>query len=329
VGARVIASARERGVALLRTGLDAFGVGKMFNLSMPANMVMGSDVPTVRREDSLDYVKDLVTNSKYRTACVVDDEGQLLGMISRNTFVDEIHKSVILLDHNEYSQAVDGIERADILEIIDHHRLGAISTLKPIRFINDPVGSTSTIVTRLFVESGIPPDPTTAALLLSGILSDTLALRMSTTTPQDEEAVEYLARITGIEPMEFGMELISQGMELDTVPLSELLARDIKRYTLFGKEIVIVQVMVPSYEFGSRHAAAIHAEIDAQRRARGIDIFLALFTNVFEHGSDLFATGDEAVLARLGWKSQPVRLEGVMSRKKDFLPRFGSMLRRL
>ncbi len=125
----------------------------MINLSLPASEVMATDVPIIHRDDGLDYVKQLVTNSRYRTACIVDEEGKLLGMISRNTFVYDIHKSVILLDHNEYSQAVDGIEHAEILEIIDHHRLGTMTTLKPIKFIMEPVGSTSTIIASIYQES--------------------------------------------------------------------------------------------------------------------------------------------------------------------------------
>ena len=109
---------------------------------------MATDVPVVRVEDALEYAKQLVANSRYRTACVVREDGTLAGMISRNSLLEEVQKAVILLDHNEYAQAVDGIEKAEILEIIDHHRLGAISTLKPVRFLNEPVGSTSTIVDR-------------------------------------------------------------------------------------------------------------------------------------------------------------------------------------
>ncbi|MDD3406804.1 MAG: DRTGG domain-containing protein, partial [Methanomicrobium sp.] len=134
VGERVIKAAAEKGIALLSTNLDAFGVGKMINLSLPASKVMAKDVPTVTKEDTIEYAKQLVSSSKYRTACVVDNSRRFIGMISRNTFLDNVQKKVILLDHNEFTQAVDGIETAEILEIIDHHRLGAITTLRPISF---------------------------------------------------------------------------------------------------------------------------------------------------------------------------------------------------
>jgi manganese-dependent inorganic pyrophosphatase len=327
VGERVINAAKAQNVAVLSTALDAFGVGKMINLSLPAGMVMATDVPRVSMADPLEYVKDVVSNSKYRTACVVEGDNRLLGMISRNTFVDDIRKSVILVDHNEFSQAVDGIEKADVLEIIDHHRLGAITTLKPIKFLNDPVGSTSTIVTRMFRDRGIEPTEQTAGLLLSGVLSDTLALKMSTTTPEDEKVVEYLAGIVGVDAAAYGMEMVQQGIELDNVPLRDLLLRDTKHYNLFEKKVVISQVTVPSFEFSTVHAAEIREKVNALRQETGSDFFVALFTNVFENGSDLFAAAESGHLAKMGIADQPRRLPGVMSRKKDFLPRFGNMLR--
>ena len=329
VGERVITAARARGASILVTTLDAFSVGKMISLSLPASMIMETDIPMVRMEDSLEYAKSVVSNSKFRTACVVGDGQQHIGLISRTTLMQDVQKSVILLDHNEYSQAVDGIEQADILEIIDHHRLGAISTLKPVRFLNDPVGSTSTIVTNKFIEACVEPTPSTAGLLLSGILSDTMVMKLSTTTPADIRAVDYLAEITGVDPAEFGPELIRKGMDLDALPKEELLTRDMKRYNLFGKSIMVSQVMASSFAFAETHADEIRTELEHLRTTLGVDCFFALFTNVFANASDLFAAGDEACIAKLDLRDQPVRLEGVMSRKKDFIPKFGQMFRQL
>jgi manganese-dependent inorganic pyrophosphatase len=328
-GERVMKAAQSGGVAIISTSLDAFGVGKMINLSLPAREVMATDAPTVRTDDSLAYVKQLVSNSRYRTACVLGGDGTLLGMISRNTFLEDVHKAVILLDHNEYSQAVDGIEEAEILEIIDHHRLGAISTLKPIRFLNDPVGSTSTIIALKFMEAGIDPTPGTAGMLLAGILSDTQLLKLSTTTPKDTRAVEYCAEIAAIDPVGFGTELIGRGMELEGLTIEELLTRDMKRYHLFGKNIMIGQVMVPSFAFSDDRRDAIAREVGRLRASTGTDAFVALFTNIFENASDCFIAADDSVIAALGYTSQPVRLDGVMSRKNDFLPDFGQKIKNI
>lgn len=327
VGERVVNAAKIKGVSLLATAFDAFGVGKMINLSLPGWMIMEGDVPTVRMEDSLEYAKHVISNTKYRTACVVDKEGKFLGQISRSTLMQEVHKSVILLDHNEAPQAVEGIEQADILEIIDHHRLGAITTLKPIKFLNDPVGSTSTIITQFFMKSGVAPTLATAGLLLAGILSDTLALRMSTTTEADCQAAAYLGDICGRDPVSFGADLIQRGMRLADVSLNELLTRDIKRYNLSGREVIIAQIMVPSYDFSTSKKAEIVAELSRLRQSHQVDIYIALFTNVLEEGSEAIIAADETTLSKLGRLNQSWKMERMMSRKKDFLPQFGQMLR--
>ncbi|MBP2132648.1 manganese-dependent inorganic pyrophosphatase [Methanomicrobium sp. W14] len=327
VGERVKKAAEEKNVALISTNLDAFGVGKMINLSLPASKVMAKDVPVVTKEDTIDYAKQLVSSSRYRTACVVDNNRKFLGMISRNTFLDNVQKQVILVDHNEYSQAVDGIENADILEVIDHHRLGAITTLKPIRFLNEPVGSTSTIIAGKYLEKGIKPDKRTAGLLLSGILSDTLVLRLSTTTPKDKKMVEYLGDIAGVDYNEFGTELIKKGMELDGVNIKLLLMRDTKVYELFGRKVIISQIMIPTYEFSVENREEILKDIKELKKENSADVFAALFTSVFENGSEIYINADSVILSQSGVKTQPVRKDGMMSRKNDFLPWFGQILK--
>ncbi len=327
VGDRVISAAQARNVSILATPLDAFSVGRMIHLSRAAGQVMATDVPIVRPEDPLAYAKQMVSNSRYRTACVVDKEGILLGMISRNTFLEEIHKSVILLDHNEFTQSVDGIESAEILEIIDHHRLGAITTLKPVSFLNEPVGSTSTIITHKFMDKGLTPSVPAAGMLLAGILSDTLGLRMSTTTEKDKKAVSFLAGLTGLDPAEFGTALIKQGMDLVHAAPRDLLTADTKHYTLFGRDVIIAQVMMASDDYPLNHAEEVRNELETLRKEHGVHLYLALFTNVMGNTSYLLAAGDKNTLLGLEYTVQPVRLDGVMSRKKDFLPVFGQKLR--
>lgn len=327
VGDRVLAAAESRGVTVLSTDVDAFGVAKMIHLTLPAEMIMATDVPTVHSNDTLEYVKQLVSNSKYRTACVVDDTGRLISTISRNSLMEDVAKSVILLDHNEYSQAVEGIETADIMEIIDHHRLGAMATLRPIRFDMEPVGSTSTIVTRRFMESGMQPERGVAGALLSGILSDTLGLKMSTTTKLDEEAVAYLAEIARVDPVAFAQELIAEGMSLSGVSQKELLDRDTKEYNLSGKRVIVAQILTPSYEYARNAAADIYAALREKRQeANAPDIYIALYTSVSEMGSDMFAVADDATMMKMRWGKEPLHLDGVVSRKKDFVPHFGRIL---
>ena len=327
VGQRLLEAAEARGVTVIATDADAFGVANLIHLTLPAERIMSTDVPRVRMEDTIEYVQQVVSNAKYRAACVVDADGKLIGTISRNTLMEDAAKSVILLDHNEYGQAVKGIESADILEIIDHHRLGAMTTLKPIRFDMEPVGSTCTIIAKRYRESGIAPTKEIAGVLLSGILSDTLGLKMSTTTKVDVDMVAYLSAHAEIDAEEYAPELISEGMALAGVSQSALLERDTKEFTLSAKRVVIAQILVPSYEYAADRSEEIYAALrEKMQEPHAPDMYIALYTSVSEMGSDMFAVAEDKMLASaLHWDG-PLHLPGVVSRKKDFVPKFGHIL---
>jgi manganese-dependent inorganic pyrophosphatase len=326
VGERVVVAAEKKGVTVLATPLDAFGVGRMINLSLPAREVMERGVPVLAESDTLAHARRIVSGSKFRAACVVTPDGKLAGVLTRTTLLDDVRRHVILLDHNEASQAVDGIGEAEIVEIIDHHRLSPITTLKPVRFYNDPVGATSTIITMKFMESGLVPSPAIAGVLLCGILSDTLALRMSTTTHQDKKAVSFLAPLTGSDPDELGAALLERGMDLSGVPLATLLSRDTKEFELSKKQVIVAQVMVPSLSWNRERDENIRAELAGMRSGCGADIVVVLFTSVMENASDVYGDAGEALLSALFGRDLPVKLDGVMSRKKDFLPWLGEKL---
>lgn len=328
VGNRVIAAARQHGVSLLSTKLDAFGVGKMINLALPARAMMETRVPVLACTETIAKARQVVAGSMFRAACVVSPDGKLRGILTRTTLLDDVRRPVVLLDHNEASQAVPGIEEADVVEIIDHHRLGAITTLRPIRFFNDPVGATSTIIAMKFREAGLTPSKEIAGILLCGILSDTLGLRMSTTTHQDRTAVKYLAGIAGEDAEKLGVELMEAGMDLSGVPLDTLLARDTKLFTLLDRSVEIAQVMVPAFAWNRARDREIGAALEKARASSGAVLSLALFTNVPENASDLYGTGDAALLAKIFGTPLPARLPGVMSRKKDFVPWLGEKLRK-
>ncbi|MFA6333883.1 MAG: putative manganese-dependent inorganic diphosphatase [Methanoregula sp.] len=327
VGERVSSEARKRSVTLLSTDLDAFGVGKMINLSLPAREVMETEVPILTFEDTLAQARKVVSASKFRAACVVTKEGTLAGVLTRTTLLDEVRKPLILLDHNESSQAVSGIEEAEIVEIIDHHRLGTITTLKPIRFLNDPVGSTSTIIALKFMESRQAPTKPVAAILLCGILSDTLALRMSTTTASDKTAVGYLAKISEEIPEQLGNALLEEGMDLTGASLETILARDTKEFDLSGRKVLISQVMVPSFSWNQDRARDVKAELEKMKANSSADLVLVLFTSVRDNSSDCYGEADPGLISVIFAKPLPVHLDGVMSRKKDFLPWIGAKLR--
>ncbi|NMB79704.1 MAG: putative manganese-dependent inorganic diphosphatase [Methanomicrobiales archaeon] len=328
-GDRVISTAQKKGVCVLTTPLDAFGAGKMINLSLPAREVMETGVPVLELSDTIAHARQVVSGSKFRAACVVSTDGTLAGILTRTTLLEEVRRPVILLDHNEASQAVDGIGEAEIIEIIDHHRLSPITTLKPIRFFNDPVGATSTIIAMKFLESGLDPSKGVAGALLCGILSDTLALRMSTTTHRDHKAVEFLASHAKADPEELGKALLERGMDLSGVPLTTILARDTKEFELSGKKVVIAQVMVPAFTWNRDRSDQVRDHLAALRREAGADLAVVLFTSVMENASEAYADAEGEMVQALFGCCIPVHLAGVMSRKKDFLPWLGTKLRSL
>ena len=328
-GDEVIHQAQAKGVSLLTTDLDAFGVGMTINLSLPASMVMETDIPRLSLSDTIAHAKQVVFNSKFRSACIVEKDETLRGIVTRTSLLADVHKPLILVDHNEFTQAVEGIDSAEIIEIIDHHRLGAISTLKPVKFLNYPVGSTSTIITGKYREAGITPPAGIAGMLLAGILSDTLVLRMSTTTPEDHDAVGYLVPIAGIDCHAFGTKMLEKGMNLSDTTAEDLLLRDTKRYDLFEKKVIIAQVMVPSFKFPLEHKDEILMGLSRLRMQQGVDIYLGMFTCVVENGSALYIAAESSLLKKLDLGDQPVRLGNMMSRKKDLLPWFGEKLRQI
>lgn len=329
IGEQVVEAAKKNSVSLLATPLSAFSVGRMVHLSHPAKHVMDTDIDTVQLSDLVSTAKRIVTNSKYRTACVVDENRKLLGMLSRNTFIEDIQKSVILVDHNEFMQGPDGLEEADIREIIDHHRIGTQTTLQPIYFRNEPVGSTATIITSLYQEAGVLPNKALATILLAGILSDTLMLKMSTTIQRDHKAVEYLATHAGLDYESFGMTLIKKGMNLENIPLDDLLTRDTKQYKLAKLSIAIAQIMTASDSYHTKHGTEIKQRIEALRDHSGDDLYMAMFTDVLLQVSYLYVAGSARLLMKLEYQEQPLILKNVMSRKKDLLPMIGKALANL
>ena len=328
-GERVTAAAEKKGVSVLTTPLDAFGVGKMINLSLPAREVMEQEIPILALNDTVAHARLVVSGSKFRAACVVRPDGTLAGVLTRTTLLDDVRRAVILLDHNEASQAVEGIDNTDIVEIIDHHRLSPITTLKPIRFLNDPVGATSTIIAMKFMESGLVPSRSAAGALLCGILSDTLTLRMSTTTHRDRMAVRFLSPLAGVDPDELGAALLERGMDLAGVPLSVILSRDTKEFELSKKNVIIAQVMVPSFAWNRERSDAIRDELAALQTSMKTDLAIALFTCIMENASEVYGAADEGLIHGVFATGLPHRFEGVMSRKKDFLPWLGERLRSL
>jgi len=222
---------------------------RMLWSAIPVSAFMEGAVPLLSMTDTLERAKKAVLDSSSRCAVVLDTQHHPANIVTRSDLIRFARKKVILVDHNETLQAVDGVEEADILEIIDHHRVGDISTFRPIYFYNEPVGSTCTIVAELCAENGVFLPKSMAGILLSGILSDTMNLNLSTTTPKDVRAVRRLAAAIGIDAEAFGLELLQNGSVMfKGLPAADVIMRDFKEFDLFDTRIGVSQAVVFSFD---------------------------------------------------------------------------------
>ncbi len=228
--------------------LDTAETLRNLQLSIPAKSFMKTDVPHLTEDDYLDAAGETLMSVDHKGLPVTND-GRLIGIFTRSDIIKKVQKELILVDHNELSQAVDGAETARITEIIDHHRLGTIKTKTPIHFYAKPVGSTCTLVSQLYKINGLEPDPKTAAVLLSGILSDTVILKSPTTTKQDVEAVHELAGIAGLDfEKKYGVEMFSSTDNLKSRTPEDIIGTDFKVFSEYGRTVGIGQVEVVNLE---------------------------------------------------------------------------------
>jgi len=320
--------AEERGTLLISSPYPAFATAKLLSLSAPLSTIMRRDVSMVGLTTPIHEVRQRIMESEHRSLTVVDGDQHLIGIITRTDLLVPIRKRAILVDHNEKSQAADGITEAEILEIIDHHRVGDISTLAPIYVYNDPIGSTASVVAGMMFlfQVKIPPD--IAGVLLAGILSDTLLLSLSTTTARDREAAERLAALAGVEIGAFGQELLRASIRIEGRTAAEIIAQDFKEFILGEKRIGVGQTMALDSEIKRREAFL--AELERLRLERGYDLVVLLITNPLEAGRELVLMKGETRLVEKAFgvsaAGDTCYLPGVLSRKKDFIPRIGLAL---
>lgn len=300
--------------------------------SIPVSAFMQNSVPLLGMTDTLEKAKKAVLDSSARCAVVLDNFRQPANIVTRSDLIRFARKKVILVDHNETLQAVDGVEEADILEIIDHHRVGDISTFRPIYFRNEPVGSTCTIVAELCTENGVFMPARVAGILLSGILSDTMNMNLSTTTATDVRVARRLAAICDVNAQEYGLELLRHGSAIVSGhAASEVLAKDFKEFDLFDTRIGVSQTVVFAFEAVQERESEFHQAMLDLRTRMGLAAVAFLATDPLRRQSYLLVSGaEEAFEEAFGVQVEHGHavLDGVLSRKKDFIPRLAEVLSR-
>ncbi|NPA96142.1 MAG: putative manganese-dependent inorganic diphosphatase, partial [Crenarchaeota archaeon] len=321
---RVLAKARERGVTIVSSPYDTYTTLRLLDLSQPVERF--SEPPIRVHEDALlSEVREAMVRGGARAIVVVDEFGRLRGMITRSDLVKDFRKKVALVDHNEFSQSIEGIEEAEIVAVVDHHRLsGDIETHKPVFLRVEPVGSTCTIIWRMFREEGIEVDRGLAEAMLYAILSDTLLFRSSTTTDMDRAAAESLAKVAGVE-MKAAIEFMRLAMAAnEPSDPREIVTRDLKVFEIGGTRFGIAQVFTTRPENYLAMAVGLREVMDRIRREKGLEFLVLMVTDYIEGRSFITAVGRADPVARAFGEEVTknfVELKGVTSRKKDVLPR--------
>ena len=315
--------AEANGVSVLVSPYDTSSTSLLVIYSTPVETMGDETIRPVRKHETLRRAREAIAESPSRSVPVLDDDERVIGLFDEGDLIREPNISLILVDHNELGQAVEGAENYRILEVIDHHRLGSFSTRYPITFINRVVGSTSSIIASMYRDAKIPIPTPIASILLAGILSDTLILKSATVTDVDREMAEYLSNIADIEIDELGRDIMSSASLVASKPVDEIVRLDMKEYTAADVTFTVSQVEVHSPDEILERSVEVLAEL-ASLRAKGGHYFSALMvTDITELSSVLFVEGDRDFVSLMGFPrldEHAFELKDVLSRKKQLVP---------
>jgi manganese-dependent inorganic pyrophosphatase len=290
------------------------------------------DFTRLRGEDTLSQTRlDLALHSQFAFP-VLSAQGRLQGIISKSDLLRPVPRQLILVDHNEITQAVAGADEVQIIEILDHHRIGVAPTHQPILFMNRPVGSTSTIVADCFRQAGIPVPKPIAGLLMCGLISDTLNLTSPTTTRVDREIMAELSEISGVNPSDLASEIFSVGSPLMTLQAKEVITADCKEYDEHGVKFSVSQIEEISFASFQQQRETLVEELEKYRASHGYLFSALLITDVNTQNSILIVRGSESFTRLIDFPedgSHAWKLDGVVSRKKQLLPYLTAILARM
>ena len=327
VGRTIQRIADETGIAIMTTPEDTYAVGKLISQCAPISYYMTrSDIMKFTLVTPVADVMRVMAKVRHRYFPILDEDGKYCGLVSRRNIINLRKRRIILVDHNEATQAVEGFDQAEILEIIDHHRIGSLETGGPVYFRNQPVGCTATIITQMYDENSVEIPPQTAGLLLAAILSDTLVFRSPTCTPVDEAAAKRLARIAGVDINEFASEMFEAGEKLDGKTAEEVFLQDFKVFMCGDIRFGVAQGSYMTRKNLLAAEALLAPYLEEARNKQNVEDIYMLLTDVPKEESVVISNGRYAseVLAD-GFDTQPdadgsFTLPGVVSRKKQFIP---------
>lgn len=322
----LLAQADQAGVTVLSTALSTYTAARLLPQAVPVGFLMTREnLVYFHTTDYLPDVRQKMASTRFRSYPVVDAQNRVVGSISRYHLINTRKKQVILVDHNEASQSIPDLDQAEILEIIDHHRVANVTTAGPIYFRNVPVGCTSTIISQLFYEQGIRPSRVAAGLMCSAIISDTLLFRSPTTTDQDRLAVARLAPVAGIDPEKYAMEMFRAGTDLTHKKAKDILTEDVKFFDIRGQKVRVAQVFTMEDHMTEELTEKLYQEMNRILREQGDDTYILLMTNIFEESSKVMVAGahDQYVAREFAQTLQRHMFvaPGLLSRKKQLIPK--------
>jgi len=324
--------AAKNGVALMITPFNTASTSWLVLHSIPVKHVGDTTLKPINADEYIRNIRERFSDSASRSLPVVDEYMNVKGVLSQSDLMKEPNVGVILVDHNELSQGIDGIKNIRILEIIDHHRLGNPSTSYPINFINRPVGSTSTIIANLYRDFRVPVKKEIASILLGGILSDTLVLRSSTTTAVDRDTAEFLSHITDLNIDDFGREIVSASSLISRKPVDEIISMDMKNYSEGSHSFTVSQVEVNDPGEIMERAESILSHLADLAEQKSYLFCSLLVTDLSRFSSYFFIEGEEAFIKKIEYPKYADHiflLKDVLSRKKQLMPYISDIIKRI
>jgi manganese-dependent inorganic pyrophosphatase len=329
----VVAQARARGVSVLISAFDTATTAWIIRTASTLDRVINHEFITVSADARIADLRKKFGPASQHAMLVTGEDGALQGILTKSDLLKPVATRLVLVDHNEMTQAVNGAEDVTISEILDHHRLGSLSTQQPILFINDPVGSTCTIVADLFRREGLTPSPSIAGIMMSGLISDTLLLNSPTTTPKDGVILAWLSKIAGVDPKTLADEIFSSGSVILASPPEKVVRSDFKIYEEEGVRFAVSQVEELGFGNFWQHAKAIAQALADLRTDERLAFACLLVTDINTQNSLLIAKGDAGLIQRISYahveQDEIFDLPGIVSRKKQLIPYLSSLLKEM
>ena len=321
----VVKKCEEQGISIISTPFNTYQTSQQIVQAIPVEYVMiKGDIKTFSTDDTLDYMKEVMSETRYRGYPVIDLNNRCVGSISRFALLKGLRKKVILVDHNERGQSIPGIEEADILEIVDHHRVADIQTVGPLLFRGEPLGSTATIVTKIFDELDVEMPSHIAGLLLGAVVSDTLLFKSPTCTPVDTKIAKKLAEIAGVDIQEFAMEMFKAGTSLVGKTVDEIFSQDFKKFSFDNLQVGVAQVNSMDIEGFLPYKKDMLDYMNKFAEDNNLEFTLLLLTDIINANSEIFVGGPRPELVEKAFNVQLTEcqgtLAGVISRKKQVVP---------